>query len=165
MKLAKGEYLVKAGEKSQKVAFILEGLLRTYLITESGREKTTDLCIKGEFTSSPDVLQPESSSNRWIEALEPTTLAVTEFNTLEEFVEDRVELQYVIRKIMEDYISFKVQREEEMLSLDASGKYKKLLETYPGIEKRIPQYHIASYLGITPVSLSRIKAEMNKTNR
>jgi CRP-like cAMP-binding protein len=68
-------------------------------------------------------------------------------------------LERIARKLAENYFMVKEQREIELVLLDASQRYRLFQQEYPGLENRIPQYHIASYLGITPTQLSRIRAK------
>lgn len=152
------EYLYKPQDDKKLVAFQLDGLIRSYILTEKGEERTIDFCRPGDILTTLDGTEPSSS---WIEAIKETTLFTIENDKLEQIVASNNKLQIIILKMMESCLSLKSKREVELLSLDGKEKYKKFLLDNSDIINDIPQLYIASYLGISPVSLSRIKNSLN----
>lgn len=152
------EHFYKPQDEKQLVAFQLDGLIRSYILTDKGDERTIDFCRSGDIISTSDGNAP---SNSWIEAIKETTLLIIENHKLEELIINNSKLQIVILKMMESCLSLKSKREVELLSLDGKEKYQKFLEDNSDIINDIPQLYIASYLGISPVSLSRIKNKLN----
>lgn len=152
------EHFYKPQENKKLFAFQLDGLIRSYIITNKGDERTLDFCRSGDIISTLDGDQP---SINWIEAIKETTLLTIENDKLEDLIKYNNKLQIVILKMMESCLSLKSKREVELLSLDGTERYKKFLKDNSDIIKDIPQLYIASYLGISPVSLSRIKNSLN----
>ena len=153
--LKKGEYFSKAGDLRQIVGIQFSGILRSYLVTDKGIEKTTDFSRKGDILTT---IETEIPSIKWIQALNNSTIATINRSQFEKLIEQDLAWQIIIRKMTESYFILKAKREIELLSLDAAQKYELFLCDFRDIASNIPQYHIASYLGISPVSLSRLRA-------
>ncbi len=147
-------FYYKPTEYKNEFAFQLNGLLRSYIISEKGDDRTLDFCRSGDIlsTTNGDIPSPY-----WIQAIKDTTLVSIENSQLEILISNNSKLQIIIFKMMESCLTVKSQREIELLSLDGREKYLKFLEENNDIVSDISQLHIASYLGISPVSLSRIK--------
>lgn len=148
------EHFYRPGDNKQLIAFQLDGLIRSYVITTKGDERTIDFCRSGDILST---LDGGSQSDSWIQAIKETTLLTIEADKIEKLVSESNKLQIIILKMLESCISLKSKREVELLSLDGQEKYIKFLNDNMDIINDIPQLYIASYLGISPVSLSRIK--------
>lgn len=154
--IAAGEHLLRAGERASRGAFIHSGLVREYYLDDAGRESTRRFCHEGEFCGSlVDLLQggPASVS---IEALENTRvweLGWVEFDALTEI---HPCLMKLMRRFAEGLYVRKTQREFDMLTLSATERYRRFKQAYPQLDARLPRHMVASYLGITPVHLSRI---------
>lgn len=158
VRLRPEEYFYTPQDDKKLVAFQLDGLIRSYIITSKGEERTIDFCRGGDIITT---LDGDNSSSSWIEAIKETTLLAIDNDKLEKIVSNNNKLQIVILKMMESCLSLKSKREVELLSLDGKEKYKKFLLDNSDIINDIPQLYIASYLGISPVSLSRIKNNLN----
>ncbi len=116
---------------------------------------TTLTLAKGEF-----FLQ-RTESLLYLQALEDTTLLVIDHATYTELLARHVGWQVTARKLAELLFIIKEKREAELLLLSAPERYARFRRDFPGLEQRVNQYHIASYLGITPESLSRICAGLS----
>lgn len=156
--LAQGDYFVKAGEDPQQIGFVVSGLLRLHYIDEAGNDFTKSFCCEGEFAGVYGALLLNVPSHIFIQALEPSVMLVIQFKDFQALMESHVCWQIVARKLVEFLFLRKEERESELLLYDAETRYRRFLQKYPGLETRVKQYHVASYLGITPVSLSRIRA-------
>lgn len=152
-----GDHFYTPNDNSSLVGMQISGLLRIYMITENGEERITDFCRPGDIISTMDGEEP---SKVFIEAIDKTTIAYIDNNYLESLIENDPKWQKIFRKMLESCLSLKYKREIELLSLDSKGRYKKFLEDFKDVKDRIPQFYIASYLGITPVSLSRLKKDV-----
>lgn len=159
--LAKNSHLVLPGEAKAKIGFVVKGILRSYVIKSDGTEFNTDFCKEGYLTGSYEIFLGKSQTSQPIQAIENCIILMLDYDIFErDFLNKNTIWQSLLRKLVQELYIYKSQREEELLLLDAAGKYQKFLETYGDVKDRIPQYHIASYLGITPVALSRVRKNM-----
>ncbi|EPG68039.1 Crp/Fnr family transcriptional regulator [Leptospira wolffii] len=158
-----GDYLVKQGQSAREFAFVFSGVLREYYLTDSGSEYIKSFNFPGEFTGSYFDLLSGQPSTCNIRAITDCKLAVAPFSKFRKLFSTHIAWERLGRMIAELLFIKKAKREYELLALDAEKRYGLLLESHPQIEEFVPQYHIASYLGITPVSLSRIKSKKRKS--
>lgn len=154
-----GEHVIMVGEPSVIVGFIVHGLVRFYYITHDGQDMTKSFCQEGEFVGAYDAFIQQTPTTFSIEALEDTTLLTLPFARLFELGEQHMVWQGIHLNMVQRLYLKKQQREQELLLYDAATRYRHFQARYPTLEQRVKQYHIASYLGITPVSLSRIRAQ------
>ncbi len=160
IKLAKGDYYIREGETPKKLAFVLSGLFRYVYISQEGKEYTKGLVQEGNFLTSYSAMITETSSHFFVEALEDSeifTISYTNWKTL--LNSDNFWYKFLVTFVEKGFIS-KEKRERDLLLLNAETRYRDFLESYPEIENRISQNIIASYLGIQPESLSRIRKNM-----
>jgi CRP-like cAMP-binding protein len=152
--------LLHAGEYPHTLAFIVSGLLRLYYIDANGNEYTKSFCMENDIVSAYSALLLNEPSRLCIQALEPSSLLVADFQSYQRITTQHSCWQIVNRKIAEALFIKKEKREASLLLDDAQTRYLAFLAEYPHLEGRVKQHHIASYLGITPVSLSRIRARL-----
>lgn len=162
--IKKGEFFLKAGEIPQYLGFIQTGIMRLYYISESGMEFTKHFCTKGSFVLSFGAYLEDRESRFYIEAIKDTHLLLANVNEHRKLVDRHPSWQIVGRKIAENQYLLKEKRESEFLLDDALTRYLNFLADYPNLESEIQQYYIASYLGITPESLSRIRLKIKRQN-
>lgn len=157
LNLQKGEYFVREGETPFKIGYIVKGVFKAYYLTEKGDEKTIIFRDEGHPISALSSNLDNIPAKFSIVALEDSELlyiTIKDFNYLckkDPFWEILLG-KYYIKLFIE-----KEERERALLSDDALTRYKKFQQDFPGLENRINQYEIASYLGISNVSLSRIR--------
>jgi CRP-like cAMP-binding protein len=151
------DLLVRAGEPMRDFFFIISGLVRYYYSTENGKEFNKAFTLENNFVGSfgADVAQEPCRFS--IQALEQTEALVIPVQVIREGYDRHHCWERVGRKIAERVAVSKELREGEFLLDSAETRYRRFLATYPGLAERINQYHIASYLGITDVALSRIR--------
>ncbi|TGK04957.1 Crp/Fnr family transcriptional regulator [Leptospira semungkisensis] len=154
-----GDYFVKQGANATEFAFVFSGVLREYYLTNQGNEYIKSFNFPGEFTGSYFDLLSNQPSTCTIRAITDCKLAVAKFSEFRKLFSQDIAWERLGRRFAELLFLKKAKREYELLALDAEGRYESLLQSYPNIEELVPQYHIAAYLGITPVSLSRIKSK------
>lgn len=137
--------------------FLLDGLVREYYITDDGREHAKSFVRAGSFVAAYTDHILARPSNVWIQALEETRALVFPFAAFDALREANPVWARIDRRVLEALFAHKEHREFQFLTMDASQSYRRLLDDFPGIEDLVPQYHLASYLGITPIALSRIR--------
>lgn len=155
--LDKGDLFISAGEMGKQVAFVASGLMRSFYISDSGEEFNKHFFVSGDFVAPLTSLVKREPSPVNIDALEDTYLLAADWSDIETLYSEHPALNRVGRILVEYAWIGKERRETQLIMLNARKRYDAFLEEFPGLEQRIPQYQIASYLGITPVQLSRIR--------
>ena len=161
--LEKNEYFIRQGANPDRLALIVSGLFRVFCVTEAGDEKTLSFRKKGQFLAAYSPFIENRETWYSIQALESSELIYF-------FLEDHKKLLLehpCWEKIVKEYIVKlyieKEDRERSFLTEDAKTRYLSFIDSFPTLEQRVSQFHIASYLGISPVSLSRIRGEIKKS--
>lgn len=162
-KFSKKSYFLREGEMSTKIAINVSGLLRCFYINKNGNDVTKFFCFEGSvFPHSSCILREESKY--YIEALEDCILLVSDYSSIESVIEGNLFWTSALMKIHQRSLIYKENREASFLLEDATERYLNLINKRPDIEERVNQAHLASYLGISPVSLSRIRNKLKKIN-
>jgi len=157
---AKNDYLVRAGDVANNFYFISKGLVRFFYCTEDGKEFNKHFAMENGFAGSFHSLLLQEPCGFFIQALERTETIVLPNRVLNEFYNRHACWERIGRKNAEQLVLIKEAREKELL-LDTLGvRYQRFLKEFPGLADRIPQYHIASFLGVTDVALSRIRKKI-----
>ncbi len=156
----KGIVLLNAGDNVNEQYYILEGCLRSYHIDSHGKEHTVQFGIKDWWISDFIAFFSSEKAIMTIEVIQDATLYRITDKDKEFLYEQIPEIEHFFRiKLEKAFASFQ-KRILTNLSLTAKERYLSFIKTYPNIEKIIKNYHIASYLGITTESLSRIRKEL-----
>jgi len=158
--LKKGEYFIRKGQYAKEIAFLEAGIVRAYYINGDGKEYNKTFFSAPTIIGSYASLISKQKNAVAQQALTPCKIWKASFSVIEELSEDNFEIERLRRIIAEGYFLSSEKKEIEMALLDADKRYLILQQEYPGIELVIPQYHIASYLGISPTQLSRIRNKM-----
>ena len=161
-RLEKDEYFVRQGSRPARLALISSGVFRVYCLTESGEEKTLAFRRSGQFIAafSPYLMGTECWYS--IQALTRGDVVSVPIEAYTDLSDGHHCWNRIINNLIISLYIEKEERERSFLTEDAATRYLKFKETYPEIEKTIPQFYIASYLGISPVSLSRIRKNLKK---
>jgi CRP-like cAMP-binding protein len=162
--LKKGDNFISEGEVPKKFAFINKGLFRYYYVDRKGNEFTKGFFEENVFLSSYSAMSAGRESFFSIEALEDSSLVVFEYSHWKELFKKHNCWSLLLIAILEKGFTKKETREREFLLLDAEERYRSFLQNYPGLEQRVKQHMIASYLGITNVALSRVRKKMGLVN-
>ncbi|HYG37342.1 MAG TPA: Crp/Fnr family transcriptional regulator [Cytophagales bacterium] len=160
----KGYFFIREGDVPQKFAFVHQGLFRYYYSDKNGKELTKGFFPENSFITAYSAMARGLGSYYNIEALEDATITVIDFEKWKQLALNKEHWNYFLIALLEKGYIKKEKREREFLLCDAEERYKSFLEEYPQLEKRIKQHMIASYLGITPVALSRIRKKMGIIN-
>lgn len=158
--LKKGEYFVKEGENLNEIAFLEEGIVRAFYRNSEGQEYNKHFFINPCFIGPYSSLVTNKKNQINQQALIDTKILVVNYSEFSAFYETCFDLHTIARKLAELFFVQKEQREIDIVLLDAEKRYLLFQKYYSFIEQQIPQYHIASYLGITPTQLSRIRKKM-----
>ncbi|PTX62135.1 CRP-like cAMP-binding protein [Kordia periserrulae] len=160
----KGEIILHAGEKVDCQYFVADGCLRTYLISKSGKEHTIQFAIKGWWISDYIGFFSGTDAALNIECLEDATLYKVSRSDVEDIFNQIPKTERFIRKKLERSFVSLQKRILANLSQTAKERYLNFTHDYPNVEQSVKNYHIASYLGITTESLSRIRKEISFTH-
>ena len=157
MKFAKGEMILKEGEVCENIYYIEHGLVRQFYfkngkqITEHlGEDRTVFMCIESLFREEATKLQ--------VEAIEPTTVYALPKLRLEQVALHNVNIQILYRKILEESLIISQVHADLVRFETAQDRYKKMCKLSPQVILRAPLVYIASYLQMTPDTLSRVRA-------
>ena len=158
MKFAKGEMILKEGEVCENIYYIEHGLVRQFYfkngkqITEHlGEDRTVFMCIESLFREEATKLQ--------VEAIEPTTVYALPKLRLEQVALHNVNIQILYRKILEESLIISQVHADLVRFETAQDRYKKMCKLSPQVILRAPLVYIASYLQMTPETLSRVRAD------
>jgi len=151
---------INAGEIPNKIAFVKSGLFRYVYIDSKGDEFTKAIMPENNFISSYSAMVLNKPSYFSVEALESSQLIVINWSDFEQLKEkDVFWLRFLLNLVEKGYIT-KEKRERDLLLLDAETRYKNFLSEFPNMIQRVKQSIIASYLGIKPETLSRVRKKI-----
>ena len=155
--LEAGDSFCRLGQQTHEVAFIQAGIVRYLVTLPDGNESTKDFSFKGSFTLSFGSAAVRRAAQVAIAAVVRTELLVWPYQVLLDRYESNMEWQKVGRRVAELLYVRKEQRELSFLLLDAEARYRQMRAQFGAQADAIPQYFLASYLGVRPQSLSRLK--------
>ena len=162
--LMKGEYLLQAGDKALEFGIVLSGLFRLYYTDKNGKEQIKNFLKSGELVGPYAEMLLNIPSRTYIQAMEPSRLVIINRHDFLPFYSKHMCWQILGRLVAEKRFLAKEQREFEFLQLDVLERYNRFCEEFGDLLGKIPQHQIASYLGITPVALSRVLSKSRKNN-
>jgi CRP-like cAMP-binding protein len=144
---------------SRYIGFVTDGLFRIFHTDSEGNDYTKNFMSSGEITCSLAMLLSKKHSRLNIQALENSELVCLNYDDILQLAEQNFIWQRLLRKLIEMAYLNKEKREFDLLFFDAKTRYLNFIEEHPDWEKRIQQRYIASYLGMTPETLSRIRSQ------
>jgi len=162
VRLKKGHQLITAGINTRKVAFNLDGLFRLYYIDADGNEFTKGFMPKENIVISYSALVENRGSYFNVEALKDSNVLLFDYDKWMQLVENDPEWHKLLFRFVQRAYMMKEKREKAFLLDDATTRYLDFKANYADIEKDLKQYHVASFLGITPVALSRIRKTLKE---
>lgn len=157
--LKKNEYFAVEGEYSSKLAFINKGVIRAFYRNNEGNEYNKTFFTQNRFVGAYSSLVSQQKNLINIQCLTDCTLQVANFSEISQLYDTNPKIERLARILAEQFFVNKEKREIELVMLDATERYEIFQTEHPELENLIPQYHIASYLGVTPTQLSRIRAK------
>jgi CRP-like cAMP-binding protein len=162
--LERGQCLTRMGEVATEYAWVVDGVLRRFSLSVDGREVVKGFVEPGRFAGDYRSLLVGTKASQTVEAVQRSHLLVGPYSDFVKLYERHPCWQEVGRKLAEYLFLLRDQRESELLSLSATERYERFLHEHASLVGQVPQHQIASYLGVTPVSLSRLIARRRRTS-
>ncbi|MDR6764427.1 CRP-like cAMP-binding protein [Flavobacterium sp. 2755] len=159
--IKKDEFFISEGQVPKKFGIVINGLFRYYYISDKGDEFTKGLILKGNVLAAYSAMLHQQKSLFYIQALEDAVVLEIDYNLWLELQMQNSFWDKLLITLLQKGYCIKEKRERELLLLDAEARYKIFLEEFPTLEKQIKLQIIASYLGIKPESLSRIRKNIS----
>jgi len=159
----KGTILLKEGQKTKNSYFVLKGCIRTYYVIDS-EEKTTAFYTEMEALTPPCVIS-KTPSEYYISCVEDTIVSVSNTDMEAEVNSKFPKFETMCRMLSEELLAKQRIDFDEFKNSSPEQRYLNLLEKRPDLIQRVPQYQLASYLGIKPESLSRVRARITDKNK
>lgn len=156
----KNDYFLRQGDVCRRVGFINQGLVRYHAIKDSGEELTLDFGKEGEFTCNYESFLDHSISAVNIQCLEPSEILVISYENLQLLYEKVAQGQKFGRLICEQLYVHAMKKVRSFYVDEPAQRYLQFITHYPSLQQRVPQYHIASFVGVKPPSLSRIRKRL-----
>ncbi|MDX2235877.1 MAG: Crp/Fnr family transcriptional regulator, partial [Hyphomonadaceae bacterium] len=155
-RLTRGEHLFREGDRAQTLYFIQSGLLRYYYLAD-GSEHTGQFFDEGMFLADVFSLTTDAPGSQNIDALEATVVLTIPRAALYAAYDADHAYERFGRRVMEEVVAGSQRRSASLLQKTPEERYAHFIAARPSVARRVPQYVIASYLGITPEALSRIR--------
>lgn len=153
---AKGEYLIQEGQVEQSVYFVITGAVRVFHVTEF-EEQTIRFGYEGSIITSLSSFITGKPSEFYIEALRKTTVKIIPRQLVFQIVNESFETQVQYNKLLETLIVQQMEREIDLLTESPTKRLERVLARSPNLFQEVPLKYIASYLRMTPETLSRIR--------
>ncbi len=161
-RLRKGAYLVQEGEVSKYLAFVTRGCLRSYGVDKKGEEHVVQFALEGWWITDLYSFLTEKPGEYYIDALEESDALLMDRSSYEQLCTTLPKFERYFRILLQNNYIATHRRVLSSISLSVEEQYLQMVEEHPEIVRRVAQRHIASYLGITPEALSRIRGRMAK---
>jgi CRP-like cAMP-binding protein len=161
-KLRKREFLIQDGELCRLLAFVNSGCLRSYTVDARGEEHINQFAIRDWWISDLQNYVAGGKAVHSIDALQDSDILILEKSSRDKLLDTAPKADRYFRLLQESGFTATSRRIDSLLKDTAEERYLSFLKTYPSLVEQIPQHQIASYLGITPQSLSRIRKELSR---
>lgn len=162
--LAKNELLIRHGERQEHFVFLLEGVLRGFFLDINGRETTDCIVFQcGTPAMAAVVLQEPSIVS--IEAMTECDLLTIEANALQQLLQAHIELVWIYNTLLMQSLKAHWQIKTMLCQHTAMERYQWFLQAYPGLIDQVNNRHIASFLGMSPVTLSRLRRVLRENGQ
>lgn len=155
--------LLNAGDVCNFEAYVLKGCIREYFIDHKGQELTLEFAVEDWWVSDITSFENQTPSIMYIETLEDCELLVLSRAAKDELLARVPKLERMFRLMIQRHLSVLQKRLFRTVSYTAMDKFEEFLRRYPSLPQRVPQHYIASYLGITPEFLSKLRKRQMKS--
>ncbi|MCB0696137.1 MAG: Crp/Fnr family transcriptional regulator [Chitinophagaceae bacterium] len=159
-RIKKGEHIIHMGEHNYNAIFVILGLLKSYTINENGDEVTLAFVPEKKNIASYKTILSGKPSIENVVAVEDSWVLITDGRKLDKLVETNKSIMYMQNKILKEVLRSSLDNMMSHIILTPEQRYNKFCEDYPRLQQRVAQKDLASYIGVTPTSLSRIRARM-----
>jgi len=157
LELQKDYYFSEAGKVSNQVGFVLDGIVRVCYYNNKGEEITKYFIDENNLVVDLESFETETPSTAYVQAVNDCKILIFSRKDWRELSDTIVGWDAIVHKLISKALRQKVERRSPLISEDATTRYLMFLEIYPNIVNRVPLSYVASYLGITQSSLSRIR--------
>ena len=158
-------FLLQEGDVCTQYTFVLEGCLKMYYVDHKGTEHNLQFAAENNWIADLGSFHAKAPSKLYIEAMEPSTVVQISYSNLITLYTDHPKFNRNFRVITEEHFIEQQQRLLQTISSTAQERYAYFLERYPELSTRLPNTQIASYIGITPEFLSKIRKEAARGNK
>ncbi|NQY28940.1 MAG: Crp/Fnr family transcriptional regulator [Flavobacteriaceae bacterium] len=158
----KNDIICRAGLHPENLFFIKSGVVRKYITDNSGKEYNKFLFSSNHVVVSLTAISTKKTANFNIECLTDVTLYEISYSKLRNILKNDLELSNLYTDMLHHFFVIMEESEVEKVLLEAKERYLNFQTRHPSIINKIPLFHIASYLGITPIQLSRIRSSLKK---
>ena len=162
-KLRKKQFILQEGDVCKQVAFVAKGVLRKYFINDHGGEGITQFAIEGWTISDLYSFLTEEPSHFNIDALEDSELVLMDKPSIEELYIKVPKLETHARKQLTNAYIASERRIASMMGMSLEDRYEEINKLHPDIVQRVPQHMLASYMGLTPETLSRVRKRLSSS--
>ena len=159
--LAQGSLIASIGDGTGYSGLMLNGTARSYYIDSEGNDITRGFAVEGSLFMDEGLYGYDERICMW-EALEDSTVMLCETSRVKDLIRSNAAFKDLWICLLEMSVRYKLYRENGFLVESAAERYMHFKKLYPEVCRRVPQKHIATYLGITPESLSRIRSAMKE---
>jgi len=159
-KYLKNQFIVQQGDVCKHTCFVISGCIRSYHVDDEGTEHTVSFSVEDWWSADMGSFITQTPADYNIQCIESTSLIQFDYDLMEELYLTVPKLERGFRIITQNALVSAQKRIVQTFSMTARQRFILFLEQYPKMEQRIPQYMIASYLGVTKEFLSKIKGQM-----
>ena len=163
--LPKNEYFIRENETANKIGFLQSGVVRAFFVNNEGKEYNKQFFVEPSIIGAYSSLLTGRVNLIAQQAMTDCIVYSCNYKILTNFFDKHPDLERLARKIAEFYFIEKEKKEIEIVLLDASQRYIIFQKEFPTLEQLIPQFHIASYLGVSATQLSRIRHQFASKNK
>ena len=156
---SKGEVIARTGDKATSAGFVISGVVRSYYVDNDGNDITQYFAPEGSWCVDSGMVGFEEMQANW-EAIEDATVMLFDVADMRALIYSDEQLKNIWIMALESGMRYKIYRENGFLVESATERYVAFRKRYPQLADRVPLRYIATYLGITPESLSRIRSAM-----
>ncbi len=160
-----GDYFLKAGQTSRETGFILNGIFRVCYYDNDGNEITRYFVDETNFIADLISYNTGLPSTEYVQAVTDSQVIILSKQAMDNLSGTIIVWESIIGKITAKALAEKVARVSLMMPQDATARYEFFLENFPNLANRVPLQYIASYIGVTKSSLSRLRRDIGKRNK
>ena len=161
---SKGSLLANIGDSAARAAIVMNGIVRSYYVDGDGNDITQFFAREGSICMDEGMMGFDEILKMW-EAIEEVTVMLFDVKRMKELIYSREKLKNIWIELLEGGMRYKMYREGGFLTENATERYLKFRRNYPDLAGRVQQRYIATYLGIKPESLSRIRAMLKENEQ